>query len=282
MRGAITGGMVLGLHELGALPGFDAIYGASAGALNGTWMVSGDPRPGLEAWWDTGLHRSTMRRSNLLRRRPIVDGAHLVEVVYERVVPLDTDAVLASPVTLHPVATDVATGRAVDLHAMVQDKRTLQLALRASTCLPLLSGSPVLLEGRRYLDAGIAEAVPVASAIRAGATHVLVLRSRAAGDIPAATGKTDRLVGRYLRRFGPELAAAWQARPQRAIQEDRERPSDAGGGPAVQMVRPPPGSPTIGRLERDSGRVRAGFAAGRDAVSAAVAPAIHQARAASS
>lgn len=277
MRGAITGGMVLGLYERGALPAFDMVYGASAGALNAAWLVSGDPRPGLEAWWDPALHRATMRVGNLARRRPIVDARHLVEVVYERVVPLDTDAVLASTVGLHPMATDVETGRAVDLHPVMRDKRTLQLALRASTCLPMLGGAPVVLDGRRYLDAGIAEAVPVASAIRGGATHVLVLRSRVAGDVATGMSLTDRLVARYLRRFSPELAATWRERPLRAMQAERRlrEVGDGEGGkrPALLVVRPPAGTPAVARLERDAGRIRAGFDGGMHAVGAAISTA---------
>jgi predicted acylesterase/phospholipase RssA len=34
MRGAVSGGMALALHELGLAGAFDAAYGSSAGALN--------------------------------------------------------------------------------------------------------------------------------------------------------------------------------------------------------------------------------------------------------
>ncbi|MDN2501539.1 patatin family protein, partial [Nocardia nova] len=36
-RGVYSHGMVTGLEELGVLRCFDAVYGASAGALNGAW-----------------------------------------------------------------------------------------------------------------------------------------------------------------------------------------------------------------------------------------------------
>ncbi len=41
MRGAVSGGMALALHELGLGGAFDARYGSSAGALNAMWLVSG-------------------------------------------------------------------------------------------------------------------------------------------------------------------------------------------------------------------------------------------------
>ena len=43
MRGVISAGMALALDELGLVPAFDAVYGASAGAITGAWLLS---RPG--------------------------------------------------------------------------------------------------------------------------------------------------------------------------------------------------------------------------------------------
>jgi len=43
MRGTISGGMALALHQLGLVPAFDAVYGASAGAISGAWLLSSRP-----------------------------------------------------------------------------------------------------------------------------------------------------------------------------------------------------------------------------------------------
>lgn len=50
MRGAVPGGMALGLDELGPAQAFDAAYGSSAGTLNASGLVSARPRrdPGLD------------------------------------------------------------------------------------------------------------------------------------------------------------------------------------------------------------------------------------------
>ncbi len=40
MRGIISGGMALALDELGLVPAFDAVYGASAGSITGAWLLS--------------------------------------------------------------------------------------------------------------------------------------------------------------------------------------------------------------------------------------------------
>ena len=47
MRGTISAGMALGLHELGLTAVFDGVYGSSAGAITGAWLYGRQcPRAG--------------------------------------------------------------------------------------------------------------------------------------------------------------------------------------------------------------------------------------------
>ena len=174
MRGAVSAGMAIAIDELGLTEAFDAVYGASAGALNGVWLLSGNPSDGLRPYADPALIGQYIRRGNALRGRPVVDTRHLVEQLYEHVLPMRWEAVLSHPVRFHPLATDVETGRAVDLAPTVRDRASLKLALRATTALPLLAGPPVVIDGRRYLDAGLAESIPFHAALAAeiGRAHV--------------------------------------------------------------------------------------------------------------
>ncbi len=278
MRGAITGGMALGLEELGLSDVFDGVYGASAGALNGAWLVGGAAASGLPGWSDPALRMATIRRRNLLRGRPLIDGAYLTDVIYEELTPMPFERVLGSPVGLHPIATDAQTGESADLAPYVTDRRTLKLALRASTALPLLSGPPVELGGRRWFDAGLAEALPFRTAIDHGATHILVLRSRRQGELETREGgRSASLVARYLARHSRELAAAFLERPARLLRADAElerREGDPQAMPVVLSIRPAPGTPSVGRLERDHTLVLAGLRAGQAAVHARLDPAV--------
>jgi len=176
MRGTISAGMALALDELGLVSAFDAVYGASAGAITGAWLLS---RPqGLRGWTEPAYARAFIRRSGLLRGRPVADVRALIEELYQTTFPMDFAAVLASPVEFHPLATDAATGQSADLRTLCGTPAELRLALRASAALPLLAGPPVQLDGRRFYDAGLSESVPYRTALAQGATHVLVLRSR--------------------------------------------------------------------------------------------------------
>ena len=266
MRGSVSAGMAFAVHELGLLDAFDAVYGASAGALSAAWLLSSRPQ-GLLGWVDPHFARACIRKTNLLRGRPMVDVERLVEDVYIREYPLDYASVLNTPIELHLLATDIHTGEPVDLYREMTDGRALRLALRASTALPVLAGRPVSLGGRRYYDAGLAESVPFRQALRDGATHVLVLRSKALhgtlqGTNPSATAPAPapapvtpslgaRFVARVaLRRHTPQLKAAYLARRERMFDDDRVLAAydldlaraDARQS-AVLSIRPDPPSP---------------------------------------
>ena len=118
MRGTISAGMALALHELGLVPAFDAVYGASAGAISGAWLLSARPE-GLRGWAEPAFARALIRRSRLLRGRPVADVRALIEEVYQIVFPMDFGSVLDSPAEFHPLATDAATGRSTDLRPLI-------------------------------------------------------------------------------------------------------------------------------------------------------------------
>ncbi|MES9539465.1 patatin-like phospholipase family protein [Actinomadura sp. NPDC000600] len=281
MRGTVSAGMALAVHELGLLPLFDTVYGSSAGAISAAWLLSSTPE-GVRGWTDPVFARTLIRKRNLLRGRPIVNVEQLVEEVYIRRFPLDYASVLANPVEFHPLATDVVTGGPVDLHAALVDERALRLALRASAALPLLAGRPVAIGPGLYYDAGVAEAIPFGQALRDGATHVLVLRSRRLSDraperqAPSFGSRLLANVG--LRRYTAELKATFLARDTRLAEADlllagydADQDHDK---PAVLSIRPPEDSPRISRLESDGALLHAAFEAGRATAAERLADAV--------
>ena len=281
MRGSVSAGMALAVHELGLLDAFDAVYGASAGALSAAWLLSSRPE-GLLGCADPQFARAIIRMTNLLRGRPMVDVERLIEDVYTRQYPLDYASVLKTPIELHLLATDIDTGEPADLYSEVRDGAALRLALRASTALPVLAGRPVAIGGRRYYDAGLAESVPFRQALRDGATHVLVLRSKALHDanIPPSLSPTlgAWFVARVaLRRHTPQLKAAYLARHERMKDDDRvlavyDTDCVAPGQSAVLSIRPDPAVPPVGRLSTDSTLLQEAFEYGRRAVNSWFAP----------
>ena len=289
MRGVISAGMALELHERGLVPAFDAVYGASAGAITGAWLLSSRPE-GLLGWTETAYAKTLIRRSGLLRGRPAVDVRALIEELYQTTFPMDFASVLASPVEYHPLATDVVTGSSTDLHPFINSPAELRLALRASAAIPLLAGPPVAFAGRRFYDAGVSESVPYRTALAQGATHILVLRSRRdplTWPDGRAPSRSVRLIARTtLRREAPALRATFLARDARLAADDRrlaalqsapasDAPASgantpASAQPAVFSIRPSADSPAVSRLATDGKLLLAAFEAGRAAIRAAL------------
>jgi predicted patatin/cPLA2 family phospholipase len=283
MRGTITAGMAYALHELGLARAFDAVYGASAGAINGAWLVSSRPE-GLRGWTDPSFPQALISWGALLRGKPVVDVHTLVEEVYVNKFPLDFASVLASPVEYHPLATDAVTGHAVDLRPLVADVPEMRLALRASAALPFLAGPPVTLRGRRFYDAGVAESIPFRTPIEQGATHVLVLRSKpSAGLVHNGTPggfvgldatrlppppRSVRLLTRTtLRRESPELRAALLSRAVRTAQ-DVARITELEAAGQAFAIYGGRDTPPVSRMTSDGRMLVAAFEAGRAALRA--------------
>jgi predicted acylesterase/phospholipase RssA len=296
MRGTVSAGMALALHELGVVSAFDAVYGSSAGALTGAWLLSSEPER-LRGWADPDYAKTLIRWSSLLRGRPVVDVRTLVEEVYQTEFPMDFASILASPIEYHPLGTDAETGESTDLRPLISSPVELRLALRASASLPFLAGPPVELGGRRFYDAGVAESIPFRTPLAQGATHVLLLRSRRpltpeqvdpqANDLddlndevaddqgaapagvrngsPPRVPRSSRILARTaLRRESLELRTALLTRPVRTAADVARIMLHEAEGKAL-MIYPPASVPPVSRLTTDPKLLAAGLESGRQA-----------------
>jgi predicted patatin/cPLA2 family phospholipase len=253
MRGVVSAGMTAALERLGLKPCFDLGVGSSAGAINGAALLAGAAKAATDAYCGPLASRSFVNPLRVLRGKPVID----VNDVFAFVARVDVaghEQVTSDPVALHCIAVDVESARSVDLHGM-RTERELWDALLASSRMPWAGGPPVEIDGRRYLDGGMASPVPVAEAIAAGATHVLVLQTRPYG-VPrrSASRIADRLIERHLRQLNPALVTVYRdriAQYERIVDDIARRSRDATAGPPhVLGLRAPAGTPCVGQLER--------------------------------
>ncbi len=265
-RGAFSSGMAVVIEELGLLDCFDAVYGSSAGALNAAWLLCRGSARNIHGWWHPEVMPKVIDPRRALRGRPVVDTYHLVHHVYEHVTPMGFTEILENAVTFHPLATDARTGASTDLHPLISDVARLQLALRATTCMPVLAGRPIIFGADSYVDAGVAETVPIHTAIAQGATHIIALRTRGPGLVSPPTRLERRVVGRYLARHAPGALDPWMNRRERRAEEE----AALAGHPAVVQIRPPLDAPIIGRVERDPDVLRRAVDCGRAVAMAAL------------
>ena len=171
--GAVEVGMLRALLDAGVTPDF--VVGASAGAINGAFFAS-DPTPKgvarLTEIWCTLKRRDLFPFSfanlfGLLTGRDHVCGHDGLRKLLQKHLPYRTLEEAAIPI--HVVASDLASGDEVLLSSGAAVEAVL-----ASAAIPGVF-PPVDIGGRLLVDGGVANNTPISSAIRLGATHVLVL-----------------------------------------------------------------------------------------------------------
>lgn len=261
MRGIVSAAMAAVIEQEGLLPAFDMIVGTSAGAVNAAALAVGAAGRMAESYAEVFASPEFVDVRRIARGRPVIDGARIVSHV-DKLFDVGAVAGGAWAGRLAMVATDVDTGRAEALSDFT-DRADLVTSIHASGLLPLLAGAPVVLRGRRWLDGGIVQAVPVATAAARGATHAVVLATRPPGTQPAY-GAADVLAERYLRRLNPELAAAYRGRPYRYRETLQQVRDGWSHGLSTLALTPRLSDPLPSRLERDQAALRAARAAATD------------------
>jgi predicted patatin/cPLA2 family phospholipase len=255
MRGVVSAGMTSALERLGLTHCFDLVVGASAGAINGAALIAGVARAGAAAYHGPLASRSFVNPARALRGRPVIDVSYVLDYASAELDGGRHQRVLTSPIALHCVAVDVETAETVTFSGM-RSKHELYQVVLASSRMPWAGGPPIEIEGRRYVDGGLGAAIPVAEALAAGATHVLVLQTRPHG-VPrrSASRLGDVFIVRHLRRLNPALATLYRGRVaqyERLVEDIARRSLDGDGPPHVLGLRPPLGTPVVGQLERRS------------------------------
>jgi len=264
MRGAITGGMVAAIEQLGLLDSFDAVYGSSAGAINGAYLLAGQAAYATTVYYQD-LDNVTF--VNLLRPLvglPIMSLEYLIDEVMVNRKPIDWRRVLESAIPLRIVATSLRRGHAVTLQNF-STREDLFQAMRASARVPLVAGGPVIVDGDPCMDATICQTIPYEATLNDGFTHVLVLRANSKGVGLAEPRLFGYLAARQLGRWHGGLRAAMTSRHR-----DYAKAVDFMDGANVEWNRPPyimsvyPGSEaaSVRALDTNHERLLRGAAAG--------------------
>jgi predicted patatin/cPLA2 family phospholipase len=268
MRGVVSAGMTAALEQLGFRDAFDEVHGASAGAFNAAFLIAGQASY-LMALYFVGFGDPRFASAwRALRGGPVLDMDYVITDVWTRQRPLEFEAILSSAIALHCTATDADEAKIVDLTAL-RDSDEIRCALRASARLPWLAGPPVPFRGRRLLDATLAEAIPVAAALRS-VTDLLVLQTRPPGvqhaGLPLGVGL---LTDRYLREINPRLVTLRKTRSDRYDELSASlsvRAADRSSSPSICVIRPPVGSAVLGQLEHRTVRLQTAASEGFRAV----------------
>jgi predicted patatin/cPLA2 family phospholipase len=272
MRGVVSAGMTAAIERLGMTEAFDLAVGASAGALNAAALLAGVARGCAAAYSGAFAGPAFINPARLLVGRPAIDVRFVLRHADAGLDAERHERTIASPVALSCVAVDVDTAEVVEFSGM-RTRNDLWAALLATSRMPWVGGRPVRVSGRRYLDGGLADAIPLDVALAHAATHALVLQTRPHG-VPRSSGSpwADRLIERHLRALNSALVGLYRDRIasyERVVTDIAARSSSGAGPPFVLGLRPPAGTPPVSQLERDPEVLRrAAFAAEEQAMAA--------------
>lgn len=172
MRGTYTAGVLEAFAENQRSHGFDLVVACSAGACTAASFLAGQPGRNRTVYLDYLAGKNFIRWHRLLNGGDVMDIDYLTDEVHGKLCPLDLEALKKSPVPLHIGVTDAETGAVRYLNNHEDDLLT---ALRATCALPLFYRRPVVYQGRRYVDGGVADPVPVLQALALGAKEVVVV-----------------------------------------------------------------------------------------------------------
>jgi predicted patatin/cPLA2 family phospholipase len=260
MRGVISAGAVTALEHLHLAQQFDAVYGVSAGAFDGAYMLAGQAAMGTTIYFEDLPAARFVSPRRMLAARPLIALDEVIDEIVARRKPLDVAAVEGARPAFHVLAT------CIEHRALERPHGPLLERLRAAARVPLLSGPPVRINGCRLYDGGLLSPLPVELAAADGATHILVLRTRPDGPAIRRHAHVERAMLSWLHRAHPETRSMPVMPGRRYERQLAALPGGitAHGEAQVQVIVPH--APPMSQSEMDPAALRAGAWSGLTSV----------------
>lgn len=174
MRGGYSMAALMAMQELGLDEAFDNVFGSSAGAINGAYLLGKQAKIAVTVYVDDLSNKNFV---DFFRISKIVDIDFLVDGALTKIKPLDVDKVVSSSTVLYIYLTDFLSGKSI-CFTNHTPKINLMEAIRATAALPILYNKPVEVLSKQYIDGGVANGIPLISAIEAGCTDIVVVLTR--------------------------------------------------------------------------------------------------------
>ena len=253
MRGIYTAGVldVFMEHDLT----FDGVIGVSAGAIHGCSFVSGQHGRSIRYYLKYMRDPRFMSFRSLLTTGDLVGTQFCYHDIPEKLDVFDYDAFEKSKTKFYVVATNLLTGRAEYVH--LDNMKDISW-MQASASMPLVS-HPVQIGGKRYLDGGVADSIPVQAFRKMGYEKNIVVLTRPEGY----RKKASRMNAvKIVYKEYPAFVRAMQSRYRRYNQtlEGLEELEKQG---QILILRPSRDL-GIGRMEKRPDKVRSLYNLGRE------------------
>lgn len=258
----LEGGGVRGIYTAGVLDvfmehgiTFDGVIGVSAGAVHACSYLSGQKGRSLRYYKKYSRDPRFMSMQSFFKTGNIVGVDFCYHELPDKLDIYDNEAFLANGTPFFAGCTDLETGEAAYLR--VNDMRKEIDKLRASASLPFLS-KPVEVDGRKYLDGGCSDGIPIEAFRKMGyARNVIVLTRSAAYVKKQKYPLLSKLVYRKYPAFVRSLLGYHQHYNETVA---RIKALEQAG--EVFVIRPAR-ELGIKRLEKDSEKIQAVYERGR-------------------
>lgn len=247
MRGVFTCGVLDSLIERDVR--FPYAIGVSAGACNGLSYMSKQLGRAKFSNIDLLDKYHYISFKHLLLRGNIMDFDLLFDEFPNRIIPYDYATLAESKERFEMVTTDCLTGQACYFEEYRNPERIIDI-VKASSSLPFVC--PIAsVDGRRMLDGGIADSIPIERAMAQGYDNLTVVLTRNMGY--RKPDKPSFIPPLFYRRY-PALREAIRTRNLRYNKQMEliERLETEGRITVIRPERPI----EVGRMERNTERLR--------------------------
>ncbi len=255
LRTIYSTGVLDAMLERDLMP--DYVVGVSAGIAYGVSYVSRQPRRNLEIVTRYVNDRRYMGMNNLMDRnnRSYFGLEFSYQTIPNELVPFDYDTFEAFPGEVEAVVTNLETGEAEYMPVPRRDDKFI--LLQATCALPLMF--PIYhLDGKPYMDGGVAVSVPYQHAFEMGCDRVMVILTKPRNFVR----KQERALPLIRRTYGqyPNFCRAMEGRAQRdnASRQELFRLEQEGKA----LVFAPDSLHGVGRIEHDPEKLRMLWAEG--------------------
>ena len=258
----LEGGGVRGIYTAGVLDvfmdhglTFDGVMGVSAGAIHGCSYLSEQKGRSLRYYTNYVADPRFMSWRSFLKTGDFVGVEFCYHELPDKLDIYDHDAFLKNPTPFYAVCTNVDTGEAEYLR--ITDMRGQIDTLRASASLPFVSRL-VEIDGKRYLDGGCSDPIPVDKFREMGYERNVLILTRPADyeDKPVKMG-----LPRLLYRRLPNLVRTLSRR-HIIYNETMSRIEELEKSGEIFVIRPS-GILPLGRVERNPEKVQEVYHRGR-------------------
>lgn len=253
----LEGGAMRGLYTVGALDvlmknniNFDGIVGVSAGALFGINYKSKQPGRALRYNLKYAKEKNYMGWYSFLKTGDIMNRDFCFNKLVNELDPIDYDTFKKSTEEFWAVVTNIETGKPE--YIKVDDlKKNKQIeALRASGSMPFVS-NPVEIDGKKYLDGGIADSIPIDKIMDMGFDKVVVILTRTMGY---RKEKGNQLLAKLKYRKYPNFIKTIENR-YLMYNEELDKIESLEKDSKIFVIRPSR-KVNIKRIEKDNSRIQ--------------------------